>query len=176
MKVGDTRFVDVKVSRWWSCRWGEITSLNCGYQRACCSSQEKYKHGVPWWSDIDRENPDSSTRFLWQSYRSKAGGTGEGNYKFCLTKYLFLSYSKVFFNIQIFRHWADGFTSPPKESVLRIFIAIKIHSPRPGLNPRTLGPMVNTLTITPPRWLKFCEMYLTYSWNFNMNGHLPMCR
>jgi hypothetical protein len=31
------------------------------------------------------------------------------------------------------------------------FITIKIHRPRPGLNPRTLGPVASTLTTTPPR-------------------------
>jgi hypothetical protein len=36
------------------------------------------------------------------------------------------------------RHATDGFTSPPKEGVLRIFFApLKIRRPRPGLNPRT---------------------------------------
>jgi hypothetical protein len=40
---------------------------------------------------------------------------------------------------------------PPKEGVLRIFIALKNQSSRPSLNPRTLGPMTNTLTITPRR-------------------------
>jgi hypothetical protein len=33
------------------------------------------------------------------------------------------------------------FQSPPKEGVLRIFIVLKIPSPRPGLNPRPLGPV-----------------------------------
>jgi hypothetical protein len=35
----------------------------------------------------------------------------------------------------ILRHGADGFTSPPKKGVLRIFIALKNPSPEPGLNP-----------------------------------------
>ena len=35
------------------------------------------------------------------------------------------------------RHGTDGFTSPPKEGVLRIFSPIKIRQLRPGLNPRT---------------------------------------
>jgi hypothetical protein len=30
------------VSWWWSCRWDEITSLNCGNQRASCSSPRCY--------------------------------------------------------------------------------------------------------------------------------------
>jgi hypothetical protein len=47
------------------------------------------------------------------------------------------------------RHGTDGFTSPPKEVVLRIFITLK--NPRPGLNPRTLGPVASTLTTSPPR-------------------------
>ena len=35
------------------------------------------------------------------------------------------------------RHETDGFTSPPKEGVLRIFSSLKIRWLRPGLNPRT---------------------------------------
>jgi len=38
------------------------------------------------------------------------------------------------------RHGADGFTSPPKEGVLRIFFALKIRRLRPGANPRTWVP------------------------------------
>jgi hypothetical protein len=49
------------------------------------------------------------------------------------------------------RHGTDGFTSPPKEGVLRILSPLKIHHPRPGLNPRTLGPVAGTLTTRPPR-------------------------
>jgi len=35
------------------------------------------------------------------------------------------------------RHGTDGFTSPRKEGVLRIFSPLKIRRLRPGLNPRT---------------------------------------
>jgi hypothetical protein len=45
------------------------------------------------------------------------------------------------------------FTSHPKKGVLRIFIALKSPSPRPGLNPRPLGIVASTLTTTPPRGL-----------------------
>ena len=38
------------------------------------------------------------------------------------------------------RHGTDGFTSPPKEGVLRIFSHWKIRRLRPGLNPRTWVP------------------------------------
>jgi hypothetical protein len=51
------------------------------------------------------------------------------------------------------RHGTDGFTSPPKEVVLRIFITLKNPSTS-GSNPRTLGPVASTLTTSPPRSTK----------------------
>jgi hypothetical protein len=45
------------------------------------------------------------------------------------------------------RHGTDGFTSPPKEGVLRIFFARKIRGLRPGLNPRTWVPKTSTLPL-----------------------------
>jgi hypothetical protein len=41
-------------------------------------------------------------------------------------------------------------TTPPKEVVMRIFTALKNLSPLLDLNPRTLGPLASTLTITSP--------------------------
>ena len=49
------------------------------------------------------------------------------------------------------RHRTDGFTSPPKEGVLRIFFALKIRRLRPGLNLRTRVPEASTLTPRPPK-------------------------
>jgi hypothetical protein len=54
---------------------------------------------------------------------------------------------------KILRHGADSFTFPTKEGVLRIFISIQNPYPRPGLNTRTLGTMVSTLSITTQRRL-----------------------
>ena len=45
------------------------------------------------------------------------------------------------------RHWTDGFTSPPKEGVLRIFSPLKIRRIRPGLNPRTWVLKASTLPL-----------------------------
>ena len=45
------------------------------------------------------------------------------------------------------RHGTDGFTSPPKEGVLRIFSPLKIRRLRPGLNPRTWAPKASTLPL-----------------------------
>jgi hypothetical protein len=53
--------------------------------------------------------------------------------------------------LKILRHGTSGFTSHPKEGVLRIFIVLINPSPWPGLNPPPLGPVVITLTTTPPR-------------------------
>jgi hypothetical protein len=42
---------------------------------------------------------------------------------------------------KILRHWASGFTSPPKEGALQIFIVLQNPSPLPGFNLRILGPL-----------------------------------
>jgi len=44
-------------------------------------------------------------------------------------------------------HETDGFTSPPKEGMLRIFSPLKIRRLRPGLNPRTGVPKASTLPL-----------------------------
>jgi hypothetical protein len=48
------------------------------------------------------------------------------------------------------RHRTSGFTSHPKEVVLRISITLKNPSPWPRSNPQPLGPVASTLTTTPP--------------------------
>jgi hypothetical protein len=57
-------------------------------------------------------------------------------------------YARFFTCRKTLRHEASGFTSHPKEGLLRIFIVIKNLSPQPGLSPRPLGPVVSTLTST----------------------------
>jgi hypothetical protein len=67
---------------------------------------------------------------------------------------------------KIVRHGTSGSTSPPKEGVLQMFITLKNPSPRPGLNPWTLGPVASTLTTTPPRWLRqtYCLHVEAWKW------------
>jgi hypothetical protein len=60
---------------------------------------------------------------------------------------------KVLLHAVNLRHGTDGFTSP-----LLPLSPFKIHRPRPGSNPRTLGPVANTLTTSPPR-----ATHLTYN-------------
>jgi hypothetical protein len=49
------------------------------------------------------------------------------------------------------RRGTHGFTSLPKEGMLRIFPPLKIRRLRPGLNPRTSVPEASTLTPRPPK-------------------------
>jgi hypothetical protein len=62
------------------------------------------------------------------------------------TKHLFHPLRGSLICRKILRHFADAFACLPQEVVLRIFIVLKIHLPRPGPNPRTLGPMASTIT------------------------------
>ena len=55
--------------------------------------------------------------------------------------------SRDFLHAANLRHGTDGFTSPPKEGVLRIFSPLKIRRLRPGLNPRTWVPKTSTLPL-----------------------------
>jgi len=54
------------------------------------------------------------------------------------------------------RHGTDGFTSPPKEGMLRIFPPLKIRRLRLGLNLRTWVPKASTLPLD--HW----SQYLSY--------------
>ena len=49
------------------------------------------------------------------------------------------------------RHGTDGFTSPPKESVLRIFFALKILTASAGFQPANLGTEGQHATPRPPK-------------------------
>jgi hypothetical protein len=109
----------------------------------------------PWWWWWCRLGitPDSSTRTLWKSYQQtylgQVGGRDEGVriLPFHYPKYLKGSLTCC----KILWHRTSGFTSHPKEGVLRICIALKSASPWPGSNPLFLGPVVSTLTATPPK-------------------------
>jgi hypothetical protein len=52
------------------------------------------------------------------------------------------------------RYGTDGFISPPKEGVLRIFFALKIRRLRSGANPQTWVPKASMLTIRPQKPLR----------------------
>ena len=63
--------------------------------------------------------------------------------KFCLNFDLHFTFRDLLHAVKL-RHGTDNFTSPPKESVLRIFFALKIRRLRPGANRRTWVPNAST--------------------------------
>jgi hypothetical protein len=74
-----------------------------------------------------------------------------------LTRHLFHD-CKVLLHAVNLRHGTDGFTSPPKEVVLRIFITFKNPSSSAGFEPANLGSSVaSTLTTRPPRATHKCH-------------------
>jgi len=74
------------------------------------------------------------------------------------------------------RHGTDGFTCPPKEGVLRIFLPLKIRRLRPGLNPRTWVPKASTLPLDHRSRLhnKYHLIIAKYSKKRTDNSPLPM--
>jgi hypothetical protein len=59
-----------------------------------------------------------------ESSSSKAGDTGEGNDEFGFAMYFFHTSKGSLTCRKILGHGASGFNSPPKEGVLRNFIAL----------------------------------------------------
>jgi hypothetical protein len=72
--------------------------------------------------------------------------------------------SRDFLHTANLRRGTDGFTSPPKEGVLRIFSPLKIRRLGPGLNPRTKG---QHATSRPPKPLRYeirYEIFVNCNW------------
>jgi len=70
--------------------------------------------------------------------------------EFCLNADLHVTFRDLLHAVKL-RHGTDGFTSPPKEGVLRIFFALKIRRLRPGANPQTWVPKASTLPLRPSK-------------------------
>ena len=66
--------------------------------------------------------------------------------EFCLNADLLVAFRDLLHAVKL-RHGTDGFTSPPKEGLLRMFFALKIQRFRPGANPRTWVPKASTLPL-----------------------------
>jgi len=66
--------------------------------------------------------------------------------QFCLNANFHVTFRDLLHAVKL-RHGTDGFTSPPKEGVLRIFFSLKIRGLRPGANPRTWVPKASTLPL-----------------------------
>jgi len=70
--------------------------------------------------------------------------------EFCLNADLHVTFRDILHAVKL-RHGTDGFTSPLKEGVLRIFFALKIRRLWPCVNPRTWVPKASTLPPRPPK-------------------------
>jgi hypothetical protein len=80
----------------------------------------------------------SSVAFLTaESCSSKEGELAKEVMNFVSRSIAFIPYGSLTCR-KILPHGTDGFTSPPKEGVLRIFIALKHPSPLAGFEPRNL--------------------------------------
>jgi hypothetical protein len=78
--------------------------------------------------------------------RAPSGGRARNVREFCLNAIFHVTFRDFSHAVKL-RHGTDGFTSPPKEGVLRIFFALKIQRLRPGVNPRTCVPKASTLPL-----------------------------
>jgi hypothetical protein len=82
-------------------------------------------------------DPDVSARAIWQA-RSQQAWVRNGGFEFSLRN-ISIHARKVLLHAVNLRHGTEGFTSPPKEVVLRIFITLKNPSTPVGIEPANLG-------------------------------------
>jgi hypothetical protein len=96
---------------------------------------------------ISRGAPRPTT---WETSVSVGGNYGRGNGRFNFAyKCDFHGKCTDLLHAAMLRHGTDGFTSPLKEGMLRIFVARKIRRLQPDLNPRTWVPEASMLTTRP---------------------------
>jgi hypothetical protein len=81
------------------------------------------------WPRYNSIDPDVTARAIWQAVRVRNGG-----FEFSLRN-IFIHVRKVLLHAVNLRHGTYGFTSPPKEVVLRIFITLKNPSTSVGIEP-----------------------------------------
>jgi hypothetical protein len=106
--------------------------------------------GEPWWwwwwlTCLPELAGGPSSRDIWSEQEK---WTKE--WEFCIFSIIDTS-TDILHAVKFYDMGPSRFTSQPKEGVLRIFIALKSPSSRPGLNPRPLGLVAGTLTTAPPR-------------------------
>jgi hypothetical protein len=110
-------------------------------------------HGKPWCNDSDRGKVlIRPPELLGVPSSSHLVAKHEELWKEMMN---FASRRTAFVHRSVLSHAVKSYMGPITLLPLRrkefqIFIAFKIHCPRPGLNLRTLGPMASTLTFTPP--------------------------
>jgi hypothetical protein len=123
--------------------WSESRSLftsvrSCLYRALSWGSWRDFTYNL--WSILIR--PRELSDHIWpaESSNSETGETSRINDRLILpTNHLFHTRRVYLICRKIFQHGADGFTSPPKEGELRIFIAFKNPSPSACSEPANFG-------------------------------------
>jgi hypothetical protein len=112
--------------------------------------------------------PTLATRYprAYRAFRTLAaevGTYGRGNKDryFCLNADFHGTFRDLLHAANL-RNGAHGFTSLPRESVLRIFPPLKIRRLRPGLNPRTWVTEASTLNPRPPKPPPLLYIHINY--------------
>jgi hypothetical protein len=149
-----------------------MTSQNCGLYEPIVHSRVTAMWTMVWWYWLGLI-PNSSTRALWQPpvlssgpvSRDISGASkkmGEENENLVYPSPWDFKSSLICH--KILRHGNSGFTSHPKEGVLRIFIVLKSPLPSPASNSWPLGPVASIPTSTPPRRLNLGKKECWYTW------------
>ena len=94
--------------------------------------------------------------------------------EFCLNADLHVTFRDLLHAVKL-RHGPDGFTSPPKEGVLRIFFALKIRRLRPGANPRTWVPKASTLPLDHRSRLDIRMLFTYLNW-IELEPNTTVCK
>jgi hypothetical protein len=136
--------------------WVRLTSQTCGLYGPTVHPRVTAMWTMVWWY-LPGLTPNLSTRALWQpqvvsggpvswdiSGASRRVEEGNENVVYQSPK----DFKKSSTCRKILWHWTSGFTSHPKDGVLRIFIALKNPTPWPGSNLWPLGQVASTLTTT----------------------------
>jgi hypothetical protein len=95
------------------------------------------------------KSPDFMENLPAESSGSKQEKRGKGMMNFALRSIFVRTCKWLFTCRNILRHGASGFTSPPKEVMFQIFIALKNLTLWHGMNPRTLTLMASALNLSP---------------------------
>jgi hypothetical protein len=105
------------------------------------------------WLDV----PTFNTRRLHACHHARTPSGGRWNYGrlFCLNAEFHVTFRDLLQAVKL-RHGADGFTSPPKKGVLRIFSS-KNSTASAGFEPANLGTKGQHATSRPPKPLCLCD-------------------
>ena len=126
--------------------WGDLNSFSLTNQQTsrCCTM----KAVQVWSSERQVARAYGSTGRLQEILAAKGGTTWARNGRWILPENARLQLKiQGSFTCRKCTAWTDGFTSPPKEDVLRIFSPWKIQRLRSGLKPRTWVPKASTLPL-----------------------------